>query len=114
MEVAARVAAGDRDPTLAGQLANLAAQAAQEEAQAAVQRLRETWTEWSPPGVPHVAARWTQRVLDPVDGLPEEQRVEVTCTACGAVYKRGCTSGLVKGHALRFAAVHVGCKAVGK
>ena len=46
VEVAARVAAGDRDPTLAGQLANLAAQAAQEEAQAAVQRLRETWTEW--------------------------------------------------------------------
>lgn len=104
-EAAQAVASGRGDPKA---LAALARAAAEEEWQARLARARETWTEWSPASVPHVKGRWTQRVID-TDGLPEEQMIEATCTGCGAVFKRTCTSGLVKSHVLRFAHVHAIC-----
>lgn len=109
VEAAAQVATGRGEP---GALAALAKQAAAEEMEARRKRLRETWTEWNAPGVSHITAKWTQRVLGD-DGLPEEQRIEAACSACGAVYRRGCTSGLVKSHVIRFATVHLKCKVEG-
>lgn len=107
VEAARKVAQGERD---AGDLASLAQEAAAEEMVERRERVANTWTAWTPPSAPHVTGRWTGRVLDD-NGLPEEQRVEAECKHCKAIYKRACTSGLVRQHVLRFAHVHAGCKA---
>lgn len=107
IRLAARAAAGDRAVT--DEQLGLAAQ------RVAVAELRErntaakaTVTVWSPPDIPHVVGRWTQRTFDE-SGLPEEQLVEAECQhpGCGAQFKRHCASGHVREHVMRFALVHL-------
>ena len=35
------------------------------------------------------------------------ERIDATCTTCGAVYKRRCSSGLMRQHIANFARVHL-------
>lgn len=105
IEAAEKVARGDRDADAAS-LPMLAAAAGGAEYEARKQEMRETWSSWTPAHATHVTGRWTQRVFDD-DGLPEEQRVVIDCSACGAHYERGCTSGLVQSHIQRFTYVHL-------
>jgi hypothetical protein len=67
---------------------------------------RNTWDMWIPPYATHVEGKWTRRVVNE-EGFPEPQKVEMTCSQCGASWKTVCTSGLVHGHIQKFALVHL-------
>lgn len=63
------------------------------------------WIEWTPSwGGSHVKGRYSERTFD--GGLPEPQRVECHCEKCGARWVAACTSGSVRSHIAKFAAVH--------
>lgn len=71
------------------------------------------WVDWIPhwkillpDDVPMIQGRYTERVFNYEDHMHEEQQVEAKCNHCGAEYKRPCSSGHVKEHIARFAAVH--------
>jgi hypothetical protein len=66
----------------------------------------ELTVRWSPPWAAHVEGRHSPRTLD-ADGLPEEQRVEATCTVCRATFRRACSSGMVRHWIEVFAKVHL-------
>lgn len=70
------------------------------------------WVAWSPRFAPHVEGRYSERVLDE-DGLPEPQRVECTCTKCGAKWQTDCSSGQVRGHIAKFGVVHAHSDPIG-
>ncbi len=84
----------------------LATEAARTEYEGRKQLARETWSEWRPAHASHVVGRWTQRVFGD-DGMPEEQKIVITCEHCKHEHKMGCTSGLVQSHVQRFAFVHL-------
>ena len=102
---AEKVARGDRDADPAA-LVRLAEEAARADREARQQAKRETFNEWRPDHAPHVLGRWSLRVFDD-DGMPEEQKVVITCDLCGGRFERGCSSGLVQAHISRFAVVHL-------
>lgn len=64
------------------------------------------WEAWSPEAQPHVKGRYTTRVWDAEAKMHEEQRVEMECTICGATWKLGCSSGLVRAHIANFGKAH--------
>ena len=64
------------------------------------------WVAHTVPFAPNVTGRFTERTFDE-DGIPEEQDVEATCSNCGAVFKRKCTSGMVRQLIHTFATVHL-------
>lgn len=63
------------------------------------------WEEWSPSFAPHVKGRYEERQF--TDGLPEEQKWQVTCEKCGARHQGTCSSGAVRTHIKRFATLHL-------
>jgi hypothetical protein len=65
------------------------------------------WEVWAPSWAPLVEGRYTKRTFDPDTGKPEEQRVEMACKECGAVWQVKCASGRVRDHIKRFAVSHV-------
>ena len=69
--------------------------------------MSETWEEWTPPNAVHVVMRFTKRHWDEELKRYDEQRIEITCKACGQVWKGGCLSGRPRAHAMRFAAQHL-------
>jgi len=68
--------------------------------------MSDTWESWRPDWAPLVEGRYTKRIFDEETGLPDEQRIEMLCTRCGATWKIGCTSGLVRQHINNFAKSH--------
>lgn len=66
----------------------------------------DVWETWSPEWAPFVQGQFTKRTFDE-DGLPDEQRIVVSCSSCGATWQRTCTSGLVKNHINTFARLHI-------
>jgi hypothetical protein len=62
--------------------------------------------EYSPPWAPHIAGYYYEREVDE-DGIPLEAEVGATCGTCGAVFKRMCSSGLMRHWICTFARVHL-------
>lgn len=69
--------------------------------------MSETWESWRPDWAPLVEARYTKRTFDEETGLPNEQKIEMRCTHCGATWKTTCTSGLVRNHINNFSKSHL-------
>lgn len=67
---------------------------------------RLEWVEWTPANNPLIRGRYTRRTFDE-DGLAEEQRVEASCSRCGATWQGRCLSGQVRSHIARFSVVHL-------
>ncbi|GAC1459817.1 MAG: hypothetical protein PVSMB8_15250 [Vulcanimicrobiaceae bacterium] len=61
---------------------------------------------YTPAWATHVTGKYTERTIN-ADGMPEEQRIEATCSTCGATWKGGCLTGMVREHIARFAYVHL-------
>lgn len=66
----------------------------------------DIYVEYSLHWSPHVKGRYTERTVDE-DGIPEEQKVEAFCQVCNTMFRRTCSSGMVRQHIAMFAQVHV-------
>ena len=79
------------------------------------------WVEWSPDSAPHVKGRYeSDREIGP-SGMPDPQQVIAVCAVCkarckcqpdrlchcGAEWRTACSTGAVRQHIARFAAVHL-------
>ena len=63
--------------------------------------------EWRPGWATHVLGRYERREFDPVTQTATPQHVTMDCEQCKAHYQTTCTTGAVRTHIARFAALHL-------
>jgi hypothetical protein len=86
-----------------------------------VAEAEKRWVQWSPDWAPHVLGQYeADREVGP-SGMPDPQQVRAVCgeckkkcrcprrqvCSCGAEWRGSCSTGAVRSHISRFAAVHL-------